>query len=197
MRLLLAVAASLLLPLAAAGGQPAGEARYIPSGMFTDERDADYYDRWLGNLLKAMEEPVLLDRPLPRALRRRFRMVVSINHGGVRAIRVDQRRAGGARVRAVELSGALPRRIRRQQVYDIDRDAVLELERALDLARLRRMPVLPVRRAREENEICFSGASVFFELVEEGNSQLVTQNGCDMGPRLYRLIETLQPLNAR
>lgn len=199
MRSLLGLTASLLLPLAAAGAQapPAGE-RYLPPALVGDAEDAEFFESWLGRELSAMGEPVLLGAALPRDVVRRFRMVTTINHRGSRAIRVDQLRTGGARVRAVEIGGVgrVPR-IVREESYDIDRDDVAEFVRALQLSRLDRMePVAPLPAADAE-AICIPFTHFFFELVEAGGSRFVTRDACETSPRLNRLFETLHPLRAR
>lgn len=200
MRALLGLAASLLLPLAAAGAQaPQAGERYLPPELVGDADDAEFFGRWLGRELSAMGEPVLLGAALPRDVVRRFRMVTTINHRGSRAIRVDQLRTGGARVQAVELGGVgrVPR-IVREQSYDIDRHDVAELVRALELSRLDRMEaVLPSRRADDAEMICIPFTHHFFELVEAGRSRFVARDACETTPRLNRLFETLHPLRAR
>lgn len=203
MRALLAIAASVLLPLAAAGATPPAGAPYLPPALLGNAEDNDMFNRWLGRELAAMDEPALLGVDLPRDVVRRFRMVTTVNHRGSYAVRVDQLRGGGARVRAVELGGAgrVPRIVRAQS-YDIDRHDVLELGRAVHLSRLERLeatgppPGAGPPPGDDMQMICIPSAQFFFELVDARHSRFVERSGCELTPGLSRLLKTLHPLRA-
>lgn len=199
MRALLACAATLLLPLAAAGAESAaGGERYFPAEYFEVPFEADRFERSTGELLRSMQEPPLLGAPLPGHLLRRLRILVSYNHGGAWAVRVDRRRVGGARVTAVEIDGGRTRRIVGRQVYDMDRDAVQELERALDLSRLRTTPaLLPVPPPTDSGPLCIPFNYFSFELAEREGSRVVFRDACELSRRLELLLETLHPLRPR
>lgn len=162
-------------------------------------------ERRLGEFLRAMREPVLSPSTLS-PFRRRFRLVTLPDmHGNYRALRIDERQAGGARVRFVELSRGPrygPGSIVRERIYDIDRDAVLELNRALELSRVSELPsegppLYPPAEAPGEETvitICLHPTTFVFELIELRRRTFVVRTSCDMTDSLWRLLETVQPL---
>jgi hypothetical protein len=199
MRSPVALSVSLLLPLAAAGAQAGSGDRYVPSGIWRDAEDGDRYERWIGRFLRAMREPPLTSPQAREPFERRFRLVIIPDmRGAFRSLRVDQRRGGGARVRTVLLNRGRrygPGSIAHEQVYDIDRDAVLEFTRALDMSRLVELPTEgpppqgPVDISDDETviTICMHPTTYVFELVERHRRAYV----------LWRLVEQLGPLHVR
>jgi hypothetical protein len=201
MRLLLALAASLLLPFAAAEAKPAGEEeRYVPRGVWQLASNEEDYEAWFGRQLRAMNEPVLR-RPQDRGrFRSRFRMLVLPSFQPAYAVRVDVRGTGDALVRTVELSGAggySPGHVARQRTYRLDKEDVEALFSAIEAAELRDLDadfrweaVVP----DGEPAICVDGVQYVFELAERAGSRFVTRDWCELGGELTALIRTVERL---
>jgi hypothetical protein len=213
-RTLLALAASLLLPFAAAGAQPPGAGeRYTPVGIWANAEDAEFYEGWFGPRLRAMGEPILSRSGDRQRFRRRFRMLVIPHYSRPWAVRIDERNTGGAMVRRVELDGPgaarMPRSIRRQKRFGIGRDDIAALELRFALARLRDFALLeepptppvpeidPATGEVREHEIaiCFHGTQYVFELVDEAGYHMIQRSRCHMPPELLELIRTLRRLH--
>ncbi|HEY0012854.1 MAG TPA: hypothetical protein VGB79_08385 [Allosphingosinicella sp.] len=209
MRLLLALAATLLLlPFAAAGAQPAGAGeRYVPQGIWRDPEDAERREREIGRLFRAIGEPVLEADPRPYA--RRFRLlVIPDGPASVTMLGIDERRAGSAKVRVTWLDRARDYSLRapaERRSYDIDRHSVLELERALAISGLVRLAPegepMPADYIDSNGDgvihLCMHPTTYVFELVERGRRSYVLRDSCDMTGPLWRLLNTLDPLVER
>jgi hypothetical protein len=178
MRALLVLAATLLLPLAAAGAQPADAeselARY------------EFYFRQIG-------EPPRFDADGTRHFTRRFRLLVLPHGRGPYMVRVDQRGLN-ARVRALDLDydhSYQRLRILRQQDYALDRDDLAALNALVRAAELER----PLEH-NETSQICLGVLYVFQGADERGVWQ-ADRLWCQVDPDTQQLIDAVALLRPR
>jgi hypothetical protein len=178
MRALLALAASLLLPLTAAGAQPAdGESEFA---------EYEFYFRQIG-------EPPRFDGEEHRRFTRRFRLLVLPHGRGPYMLRVDQRGLN-AWVRALDLryDDSYQRlRLVRQQNYPLDREDVVALNALVRAAELER----PLEY-NEESPICLGVLYVFQGADERGVWQAV-RLWCQADSNTQQLIDAVALLRPR
>jgi hypothetical protein len=209
MRALLGLAASLLLPIAAAGAQapPAGE-RYTPTGIWRDADWAEpFFERWFGDQLRAMDEPVLAGPDDLGRFRSRFRLLVLPNSDPGWTIRIDERSTGDGIVTYVRLDGAggyAPGNVAERHRSTIDRADMALLRSELRRLRFSQLPAEeppPPQQECGEDEctisICFHATKYVFERIDRDGRHFVARNACEMEPGLQRLYELLMPLRER
>jgi len=176
---------------------------YVPDGIWRDEDQAQFFERWFGNQLHAMHEPVL-SRPGGRGpYRRRFRILVLPDYAPGYAIRVDESAVGGW-MRFVRLNGSggyAPGRIARQRRLTMSRHDMRSLNRTIHASGLIGMAAEappyeesspdPVTGERTI-EICLHATYYVFELIDEGENRFVVRDSCDMPEGLRILIDELR-----
>lgn len=211
MRALLGLAASLLLPIAAAGAQapPAGE-RYTPTGIWRDPAWAEtFYERWYGDQLRAMDEPVLAGADDLGRFRSRLRLLVLPNSSPGWTIRIDERSTGEGIVTYVRLDGAggyAPGNVAERHRSTIDRGDMARLRSELRRLRFSELPSQepppPPPQECEQDEgctisICFHATQYVFERLDRDGRHMVARSACEMEPGLRQLHDLLMPLRER
>ena len=193
----------LLMPLlGAAGGAAAPEPamrseRYVPAAGWHDDWEADFYERWVGNQLRAMNEPSLSGSGSRRHYRQRFRMLVLPNDHPAYAVRVDEGRTGKAVGRFVILDGAggySPGRVADEADFVLNPTRKRRLAAALAASGIRTAPrVLPLQTRGNETLICGHATVFVFELIDAQGTHIVTRD-CDLAGGLLDLMRQAEAL---
>ena len=198
-----------MLPVAAgAQAPPAGES-YTPDGIWRDDWAEGFHERWYGNQLRAMDEPVLAEPDDLGRFRSRFRLLVLPSSYPGWMIRIDERSTGEAIVTFVELDGAggyAPGTVARRHRSAIDRDDVEVLQSELRRMRFSELPMeqppaAPAEQCEDEAgcmiTVCAHATNFVFERLDRGGRHFVERSGCEMETDLRKVVALLSPLRER
>jgi hypothetical protein len=176
---------------------------YVPDGIWRDEGQAQFLERWFGDQLHAMREPVLSHPGGLGPYRRRFRMLVLPHYSPGYAIRVDESATGG-RMRLVRLDGNggwTPGRIARQRLLTLSREEMRALNTIIRTSGVAGMAAEPPAyeqpppdpvTGEQTIQLCHHATYFVFELVAGGESRFVVRDACEMPDGLRTLIEELR-----
>jgi hypothetical protein len=139
-----------------------------------------------------MNEPPLASAGDLGPARRRFRLLVlpSFRHGF--AFRIDESAQGGARLRIVMLDGRggyAPGHIARESSRMLSRQEIARIDRAIDAARLRTLPMQapPPEVRNGEIVVCADGTAFVFELLHRDRRTFLFRS-CDRPEKPLRAL---------
>lgn len=180
-----------LLLICGGAAPPATQGSYVPAGIWRDPEQEAHFERWFGDQLRAMREPVLSRMRDRAGFRRRFRMLVLPSFHPAYAIRIDEEAAGGARVRIVRLGGAggyTPGGIKQEESFTLGADAVRQIDAAIEASGLAALA------PDSDRSLCLDGARFVFELIDERSNRFVTRHQCELGGALESLVSRIDAL---
>jgi hypothetical protein len=164
--------------------------RYVPPGIWSRSDQPDAYEKWFGDQLRAMREPVLWRAGDCGGYARRFRLLVLPSFHPAYAVRVDQPHGGDGLVRVARLSGRggyAPGSLAEEESYVLPRAEMARLAAAIDQSGLAALP--PEPPGDEQSGLFLDGVQFVFELVDDEASRFVTRHLCELSPALARLVE--------
>lgn len=192
----------LRLALAAIGllaGPAIAQQRYTPTGIWRDDWEEDFYERWYGNQLRAMGEPILRTAADRGRFVRRLRVLVLPSFQPAYALRIDESGSGGI-VTFVTLDGRggyAPGDVAIRRHYRLTADEMREVN---ELLRRHRLTALPARE-RDPNSgdpqavvLCPDATNFAFELLDARSSRFVQSSTCDDTPAVYAILHGIMEL---
>ncbi|HEY1606467.1 MAG TPA: hypothetical protein VGF77_12815 [Allosphingosinicella sp.] len=192
----------LVLALLASNEAPKPAPRYVPAtGWRDNEWAVPFHEQWFGDQLRAMNEPPLATAADLEPWRRRFRLLVLPSFEPGHAFRIDEDAKGGAMLREAMLDGRggyAPGRIARQSERALSRREAARIDRAIDAAGLKRLPMetKPSRVRHGTITICADGTMYVFELLDRAGRAFL-ERGCIEPERplraLIRAVTSLDP----
>ena len=129
------------IPASAQTGAAPARADYVPNDIWRDEHHAAFYERWFGDELHDMGEPVLSHPGDLGPYRRRFRMLVLSHYRPGFAMRIDASSMGGV-MHLVSMDGRsahAPNPTARRRRLPLSGDDVRALNNMIDRSGLARM----------------------------------------------------------
>jgi hypothetical protein len=190
------------IPAPARTGAAPARPDYVPDDLWRDEHRAAFYERWFGDQLHDMGEPVLSHPGGLGPYRRRFRMLVLSHYRPAFAMRIDASSMGGV-MHLVSLDGRSidePDPIARRRRLPLSGDDVRALNNMIDGAGLGGMAVQspPYREpvpdpvtGRTTIQLCVHATYYVFEQVTGRGSRFFVRDTCEMPDRLRALIDEL------
>jgi hypothetical protein len=127
--------------------------RYVPTGMWEDENQAAFYERWFGDQLRAMGEPTLRSASDRGRFTRRLRVLILPSFEPAYALRIDESGSGGA-VTFVKLDGRggyAPGRVAVRRHYRLTPGEMRDVSELLRRYRFNAMPVRSPEEAVEDD----------------------------------------------
>ncbi|HEX5183031.1 MAG TPA: hypothetical protein VFW19_07750 [Allosphingosinicella sp.] len=191
----------LALALLGFAGRPGTAPRYVPpTGWRNNGWAVPFHEEWFGGQLRAMHEPPLATAADLGSWSRRFRLLVLPSFRPGLAFRIDEDGKGGARMREVLLDGRggyEPGAIAKESERSLTSEEVAWIDRAIEAAGLRRLPMQPPQPQVKNGTImvCADGTMFVFELLD-GRGRSFQERGCiEPEKPLRALIEAVSRLD--
>lgn len=192
------VAATLLVFVASVGCSQQSETGFkardfVPEGGWKDPTSGEFYEKWFGGQLGAMNEPPMKSAADLAGNRERFRLLILPTFEPASAYRVDLGGDGSAVVRWAQLNGAggyAPGVLACKDTFkfsEVQKQAFLSQVRKVDFASIN----------TEKPGLCFDGTTLVFEHLDaHGQKMIVRHCGAEEMP-LRNLVASMSNLKPR
>jgi hypothetical protein len=195
------------IPASAQSGTTPVRPDYVPDDIWRDEHQAEFYERWFGDRLLEMGEPVLSHPGGLGRYRRRFRMLVLSHYRPGFAMRIDASSMGGV-MHLVSVNGSSadePDPVARRRRLPLSGDDVRALNNMIDSSGLAGMaaesppyqePVPDPATGTTTIQLCVHATYYVFEQVSERGSRFIVRDTCEMPDGLRTLIDELSRMGS-
>ena len=173
--------------------------QYTPPHIWSDDREAKFYEDWFGDQLQAMGEPSLWELSTSDKSARIYRMLQLPTFTPAVAARVTVQADGSARVHVTKLNGAggyKPGRPEERKVIDLEPRQVQALEALFERTGFWRDRIgMRERTIGKRKRRCTDGTSYVVEALSVGNYKLVRRHECWMEDEILEVLQALAELS--